>query len=217
MVPARAFASPSGVPVEIIYDDGSPEASVGIAGNEILEVGSLYENYEVTAFEPAAIVLREQESEDYLIWHKEGTVSPRVLLHAQRLFLVKQLRLIYQAQQQYLEKYLDHYASDLRDLMDQGFLPQNFEKAEKLDYRFSIVQAGEAKRYTLQHRKEPLFWALAEPLKPRKSAYYFGVDQLGQVRYGRTRREVSWGPVWEYNQLNAVPSSDVIVHTEDSK
>ena len=124
-MPLRAGALAAAVegnpPIEIIFDAGNPDASVGVIGEEVLEVGAWYENLQVIAFEPDAIILKEEEAEDTLKWLKEGAISTKALARARRFFVVKQLRAIDGAQHQYLAKFHDRYAADITTLINQGF------------------------------------------------------------------------------------------------
>lgn len=211
LLPFPAQASPAdNPPIDIIYDAGNPEASVGIIGEEILEVGAFYEKYEVIAFEPEAIILKDEEAEDFLKWLKEGTVSARALIRGRRYFMVKQMRAIDEAQHLYLQKFHDQYAPDINTLIDQGFLPDGFQDAVKQYYTFRIVRADLGKRLAIEAKRLPEYFAVAEPVDREKDPWYFSVDQLGQVRYAKSLRHVAWGPVWEYNGLNEEMPSTVI-------
>lgn len=199
----------------ILYDAGEPEASVGIYGDDFLEVGTLYENYRVIGFEPNAIIVRDQTVGEQEKWVKNGRLDSKIRQQAKYLFVSKQMRLIYQAQMNYVEKFKDHYAISLNELIDQGFLNDGFRKGEKQGYRFKIEKTGDTKRMAPHFVREPIFLATAEPLNPEKDHYYFSVDQLGLVRYADTKRQITWGPVWDYNEVNAKVPTRVIVHDDE--
>lgn len=210
---AAAGDSPA---IEVIFDAGNSDASVGVIGEEILEVGTFYEGYRVVSFELEAIILKDEAAEDFLKWLKEGSISDKARLRARRLFVVKQLRAIDEAQHLYLEKFQNHFAPDINTLIDQGFLPDGFQETQKQSYHFKIMNAGEGKQLAVMSKKPPIFFAAAEPKDVEQDPWFFGVDQLGQVRYAKSMRAVPWGPVWEYNGLNEEPPSTVITY-EDEK
>lgn len=214
-IPLRAEAAlPENPPIDIIYDAGNPDASVGIIAEDVLEVGAFYDDYEIVAFEPEAIILKDEEAEDFLKWPKEGTVSSKALERGLRFFIVKQMRAIDAAQHLYLEKFHDGYAESISALIDQGFLPDGFQEDRKQNYTFRIIRAGLGKRRAIEAKRLPEFFAVAEPIHPEKDPWFFGVDQLGQVRYAKSLRGVTWGPVWEYNGLNEALPSTVITYED---
>ena len=68
-LPGRTLDLP--LVVDILFDEANPEASVAIMKDAVLEEGDFYRNYRIISFEPAAVVVRENETEDTLKWLKE--------------------------------------------------------------------------------------------------------------------------------------------------
>lgn len=176
----------------VLYDPGDPMKSVAILPDALLEAGSLYRNYRVISFEPDAVVLQEQVSGEHLKWVKEGEADENLVRRARNLFIVKQMKAVFEAQIAYLHHFGEGYAADLETLVRGGFLDDGFEDGRKQNYTFRIQQIRS------EFSKEPSFLAVAEPLELEKKDYYFSVDQLGLVRYADTLVQASWGPVWEY-------------------
>ena len=211
----EAFGDSPHPSIAVIFDPGNPDASVGIVGQELLELGTLYENFEVIGFERQAIVVKELESQDAMQWPEGGEMEPKILFRARRLFMAKQMKAIYEAQLHYRDQFGDHFAPDLETLLNQGLLCNGFSAkggepgAQKQNYRFYIAATGETPRLALLPR-EPTFFAVAEPLKPEEDPAYFSVDQLGQIRFASTLKALGWGPVWDYADRSGGPRSRVV-------
>lgn len=216
--------------VAVIFDGGNPDGSVGIVGQELLELGTVYENFEVIGFsggggsppaswragasggEPQAIVVKDLVSQDAIKWLEDGEIDPLILSRARRLFMAKQMRAIYEAQLRYRDLFGDHFAPDLKTLLDQGLLANGFSSgAQKQNYHFYIAETGQTPRLALWPR-EPTFVAVAEPLNPEEDPAYFSVDHLGQVRFAPSLNQLSWGPVWDYADRSGGPKSREVTY-----
>lgn len=201
---ASAFAE-EGLPgqsVKIVFDGGNPDASVGIVGEELLELNSLYEEYEVVGFEEQTLIVKDRLSDDRLRWPQEGEIDEKVYARARQLFTAKQMRALYLAQLKYRDQFGDRFAPSLNALLDQGNLHNGFDaEAQKQNYRFAIVQTGQTRKFALQPR-EPTFYAIATPLNPETDPY-FSVDQLGQIRFAPSLNMLSYGPIWDYADKSA--------------
>jgi hypothetical protein len=218
LLPVQAFAAVENLKaVEVIYDPGNPEASVGIYGEDLLETGEIYEDYTVISFESNAIIVRDGLITEQEKWLKNGSIPEELERKARWLFIAKQMRAIHEAQIKYLEKFSDHYAPSLADLINQGLLTDGFIDDTKEGYRFEIKETGETKRMAPHYIRLPTFLAAAVPLDPEKDKLYFSVDQLGQIRYAHSKRQLTWGPVWDYNQVvNAKLPSRVITYDDEN-
>jgi hypothetical protein len=212
--PAYAVSLPE-QNVAIIFDPGNPNASVGIVGHEMLETGSLQEEYEVIGFEKNAIIVKEQDTGDMIKWLPQGKVDRKILSRARQWFIVKQMRAIYEAQMRYVEKAEDHYAPHLKHLIDHGFLADGYEKSKKQGYKFRVAETGLTPK-TAAVKREPTFFAVAEPLDPEKDPYYFSVDHLGQVRFAPALNILSWAPVWDYADRSGGPRVTRVVYASES-
>lgn len=194
---------------EIFYDAAEPARSVGILGESIVEAGSLYQHFRIINFEPEAIVAQDLETEDTAKWLKEkGELDSKLYQRAWHLFIVKQMRGIYEAQIEHFHKF-GEYAASLEKLVQQGFLAGGFEDGKKQGYHFSIAEAGVSKKWALESQREPTFLAVAE-LQGQEQEFYFSVDQFGNVRYTPDRDQVKWGPVWDYADHSGGPGQRVI-------
>ncbi len=216
---AQIFDVPSyPKPVKILFDFGNPNASVAIAGNEILELDSLYEQYQVIGFEENAVIVRDVVSADLLKWFEEGKVNPKDFIKAKQLFIVKQMRAIYEAQVQFLHKYEQGYCASVQQLIQEEFLPNGFKANKKQNYEFEIKEVGQTRRLAPQYEKEPIFLAIAKPINRKKDPYFFSVDHLGQVRYAKDIDMVSWAPIWEYlNPLETTTSRPLKYEEDESQ
>lgn len=197
----------------VIYDSGNPEASIGIMGDEIFEVGDLYEGFRVISFESKAMIVKDQRNFDELKWLIAEDASPEAALfkRAKSYFIVRQMKEIYEAQLKYFKEYEESYSPDLLTLIQKGFLANGFENDTKHGYRYRIAQTGETGRMAPHYVREPVFFAVAEPVEPQEGDFFFSVDQLGQVRFSPSGSGVSWGPVWDYKDHSVTKSKDVSV------
>lgn len=211
-VHAESFPDPN---VEIIFDAGNPESSVGILGDEILEFKTIYEDFEVVGFEKEAIVVKEFMSYDAVKWPRAGTIKPAVKNRARQLFIVKQLRAIHDAQMRYREKFENRFAPSLEILINHEMLADGFRKNRKQGYLFRIASVGESPKRAPHYTREPLYYAVAEPQNPEKDRYYFSVDQFGQIRFAPSLNNVAWGPVWDYADLSGGPPGRTVVLSQN--
>ena len=207
--PVSAFAEAEPV-YQIFYDAAEPARSVGILGENIVETGSIYEHFRVISFESAAIVVQDLQSTDTQKWLREESeeLDPELYQKARHLFIVKQMRSIYEAQMKYFHKF-GEYASRLEALVEQEFLAGGFEEEGKQGYHFSIAETGHSKNWALESQREPTFLAVAESQESDEE-FYFSVDQFGNVRYTLDKDQVKWGPVWDYADHSGGPSQRVL-------
>ena len=197
--------------VEVIFDSGNADASIGIVGENFLELGSYYEDFEVVGFDAKNIIVKEQMSFDAIKWPVKGKIPPKIKARARQRFVAKQLRSIYEAQMRYCEKYEDSaFAPSVRDLINQEFLPDGFQKSKKQNYIFKIVSTGQTPRMAA-YKRQPTFYAVAEPLNPEEDPYYFSVDHLGLVRFAASLNNVAWGPVWDYADTTGGPRNHPVI------
>jgi hypothetical protein len=182
--------------VAVFYDPGNPENSVGIIGEEIYEAGDLYQHYRVLSFEPEAIVLEDLETRDSIkLFNEENEdLNPELKKKARHLFVVTQMKKIYEAQIQYFHDLDEGYAADLETLILKGYVPDGFTEAEKQGYIFRILEAKQ------ESGKEPTFQAVAEPGGTLKPDFYFYTNELGDIHYGETLESALWGPAWDYRE-----------------
>lgn len=182
-------------PVEILYDQGNPDNSIGIIGDEIYSLGDLYERYRISGFEPEAIVLENMETRDAAKLVRENKTIPESLkVLARHHYVVKQLKNIYAAQLEFRSKMEGGFAPAIEVLIVHGFLDDGFKDEVKHGYRFHIVDTYEA------YGQEPAFSAVAEPEAATEPKKFFYVNQLGLVRSGDSLAHVSWGPAWDYEE-----------------
>lgn len=208
ILPARIAEPP--VVVDILFDEANPLASVAIMKDEILQEGDFYRNCRIISFEPGAVVARENETEDTIKWIKEEGAKPRKGLRrtARHLFAVKQMKIIYETQVQYLSEFKNGFAEDLQTLLEKELLPDGFQDWQKLDYRYELIKSGFKRKLAADQKPEPYFYAVASPLK--KGDYYFAINELGVVRFSKDLSELSWAPVWDYADRSGGPRQQVI-------
>lgn len=196
--------------VTVIFDAGNPDASIGVVGEDVLELGSYYEDFEVVGFDAKNIIVKEQMTFDAIKWPVQGKVPRKIRTRARERFVVKQLRAIYEAQMRYCEKFEDSaFAPSLRELINQEFLPDGFVESKKQNYLFEIVSVGRTPRMAA-YKRQPTFYAVAKPLNPAKTPYYFSVDHLGQIRFAASLNNVAWGPVWDYTDKGGPRNHPVV-------
>ncbi len=191
---------------EVIFDPGTPELSVAVMGDQLLEMGDFYEGGKIIGFERSAVILKKLEADDAVKCLVSGKAAVDEKLHqrAVHLFIAKQMKAIGEAQTAYWTKFGDTYAVDLGMLEKQGLI-RGFKDGIKQNYFFEVGETGKTKP-RVYFGNQPTFVALASPLEGSGGELYFSVNQLGEVRYGSNLFEASWGPVWEYNERLAVPA-----------
>ncbi len=194
---------------EVIFDGAEPDLSVAVIDGELYQLGDLYEDAQILGFYSQAVILKNLETSESVKCPVFET-RPDAAVHqrALHLFISKQMKAIYEAQINYRHRFGDVYAEKIDTLVEQGFL-KGFSGGVKEGYSFQIVETGQTQRLAMFPR-EATFRVLAEPLEPSEGSLYFTVNQLGEVRYAGTKFEASWGPVWDYNNPNAVPDKDII-------
>ncbi len=195
---------------DVVYDRSDPSLSVAVMGDEYLEMGSFYEDTQVTGFTPDAVVLHHFENDEAVKCLKQESLPPSTDQRrgAVQFFIAKQMKAIHQAQIAYWDKFGGVYAPDINTLVEQGFL-KGFENQRKQGYFFEIVRLGQTKGFVMAPR-ESEFLAMASPENPEESDLFFSVNRLGEVRYGATRLEAEWGPVWDYSDLLTRPQQQVV-------
>lgn len=211
MMSAPLAAEPvSNAPLtEVIFDGAEPDLSVAVIDGELYQLGDLYEDAQILGFDSQAIILKNLEtSESVKCPVFETRVDAAVHQRALHFFISKQMKAIYEAQVKYRHRFGDVYAGNIDQLVEQGLL-KGFNGGTKEGYSFRIIETGQTKRLAMFPR-EATFKALAEPLDPKEESLYFTVNHLGEVRYGITRFAAMWGPVWDYNNANAVPDREII-------
>ncbi len=200
-IPNLPAAEVETLPVTLFYDTGNANESVAILGPEILELGSRFERYEVIGFEPKAIVLEDEQTSEGMKIREKGQLGEVIQKDARHLFIVKQLRAIFRAQQAYFAKYGDHFAKDIATLIREELLPDGFEPDFlKHGYRFQVASTES------EYGKDPDFLATAVPDESLQQELFFSVDGLGQVRYAETLAQIAWGPVWDYSPVEHTPN-----------
>lgn len=195
--------------LEVLYDRGNPDRSVGIVDQTLLHVGDFYVGCRVLAFEDNAIVFEHIPNEDFVKLVLRGKADEKLVRRARHLFVVKQMKAIYEAQVAYLSRFRDHYATDLESLMRQEVLADGFEAGAKQNYYFEVAETQK------EFGRDPTFLAVASPLSEIQPDLYFSVDQLGLVRYGDTRYQAPWGPAWEYTDHTGPRSFFIGVGVEE--
>ncbi len=209
---AAAFADQvSNYPLkEVVFDPSNPEMSVAVMGEQLLSLGDFYENTKVIGFEQDAVILHHFENAEAVKCLKQDAPEedPRVHRAAVEFFIYKQMTAIYEAQTQYWNKFGRTYSPDIETLVRQGFL-KGFENGMKENYFFEVVEVGQSKARVMMPR-EATFLAAASPRDGAASGTFFTVNRLGEVRYGATKVEAPWGPVWEYNEHLNIPKQQVI-------
>ena len=196
-LPGRTAEPP--VVVDVLFDEANPHVSVALMKDAVLEEGDFYRNCRIISFEPGAVVVRENATEDTLQWVKTEGSKPRKGMRrkARHLFALKQIKMIYEAQVLYLKEFDNGFAPNLQTLLEQGFLPGGFaEDGQKLDFHYENMKSGFKKEMAIDQKPEPYFFAVASPL--RKGDFYFAIDELGTVRFSKNLSELSWAPVWDY-------------------
>ncbi|MBN1689307.1 MAG: hypothetical protein JW893_09410 [Candidatus Omnitrophica bacterium] len=195
--------------LEVIYDRGDPDNSVGIVGETILEKEDYFEGYRVRAFEDNAIIFEDLRTLDSLKIVTKDEIEPKILQYAQNVFIAKQMKAIHEAQVQYVSQFRDAYADSLEELRKHGFLKNGFEQGVKQGYFFEIVEA------TKKFNETPTYLAVASPVEEGEGKLFFAVDQLGEVRFGESRFQVPWGPAWNYKDHGVLHSQYIGVDPPD--
>lgn len=194
--PVEASFPAEDVPRAVLFDSGGPQNSVGIMGKNFVEAGDDYEHYQVVGFEPRVILLKDYHTDEITKIPAEDRFNAKIIHEARHRFVVKQLRAIYKAQIAYIAKHGNHYAKDLDTLIYEEFLSDGFSLGIKQDYYFRIAETK------AEFKKEPVFFAVATPVKSIQPDLLFSVDQLGLVRYAETIVHLPWGPAWDYVDHN---------------
>lgn len=192
---------------EVVYDGSNPDLSVAIMGDELLELGSIYENTKVIGFENGSVILHHFENDSAVKCLPSFAPSPKLYKVALELFVYKQMKAIYEAQRAYWDKFGNVYAEDIQTLVHQGFL-KGFENGRKKGYFFEIAETGQTRGFTMTPR-EATFLAVATP-ETSDGELIFTVNRLGEVRTGMSKTESTWGPVWEYSDHLAEPRQEVV-------
>ncbi len=191
-------------PKSVLYDLGDPQKSVGVIGNQLVELGSLFEDQEVAGFESGKIVLRNIETQEGTKWIADSKLEGEILKEARHLFVAKQMKTIFEAQQKFFAKYRDHFAPDLETLIHEEFLADGFEdQGLKQHYFFKIIETS------ADFGKDPKFRALAAPEEDLQPELFFTVDELGLIRFAESESLALWGPVWEYSPIQKTKSEYV--------
>ena len=126
--------------------------------------------------------------------------DPKILQEARHLFIVKQLKRIWAAEQEYFHKYPEEYAQDFETLIKQGFLPEGvFEASRKYGYKLEFHPLS------ARQRQVPAFQILASPDPSIQPDHYFSVGPLGLVRFGESEFSSLWGPSWDYSDHTRGP------------
>ncbi len=202
--------------INVLYNKGNPQDSVGILGDELIEAGDVVGTLKVVLFEPDAIVFQDEKSQDMVKWTIRGSADTKLLQRARHLFVAKQMKAIYEGQMRYFHKFRESYAPSLDVLVRHGFLDGGFEDGVKQDYFFEISDLGETRKSTVTFKKEPTFTATAKPIHEEEGSFYFSVDYLGDVRYSTDPLQLSWAPVWNYNEpLVGTSSRDIKVSDDE--
>ena len=191
--------------VEIYYDMGNSKQSVAVLEDRFLEEGDLYnQNFRIIDFEPQAVIVRDQDTEDTLRWEKSGDgENSSWLMEARNLFAAKQMRAIYEAQVRY-QGDMHVFAPDLETLMRHGYLDDGFNSGIKIQHAFFIQEAGERRGPPPHYEDESYFYAIAEPQE--EGGLYFAIDAFGQLRFSPSRASVMDGPIWDYTSRKPLKS-----------
>ncbi len=197
------------LPLAILFDRGNAEQSVAALGDRLLAKDDTYENYRVLTFEPHEIALEDEQSREMLKWAERGMTSDRMMRRARHLFVVKQMKAIYESQIHYFHQFSEGYAPDLVTLIRQEYLADGFENFRKQEYDFRITETS------VEFKKDPTFLAIASPSETIRPDFYFSVDHLGLVRFTEIPDRLKQAPVWDYTDHGSGPPSRSLGIEED--
>lgn len=183
--------------VEVIFDRGNSDQSVGLIGEEILGINDMYEWYKIHAFSVDAIVFEDQRNGERIKLPTSGSADSELKQIAVHEFIARQLKAIYKAQTLYYQE-RQVYADSLDLLIESNYLSDGFEDGEKKGYYFEILEVGKMKKHAMSVQNLPTFYAAASPLKEGIGNFYFSINHLEQVRYGENSFHTEWGAVWDY-------------------
>lgn len=190
LIPFRITPQGETSPVAIFFNPDAPEYSVGVIEDQIVEIGSIFEHYQVMLFDPDSILLEDLESQEKLRLPVSGDLNEKIKRQARHFFIVKQLKQIDEGQTRYFRKF-GYYAQDFESLTQTGCLNEGFHNAKSgYEFRFEEIKKNK--------HSQPQYWILAAPLEEIRPDLFFSVDALGLVRIGDSADQALWGPAWDY-------------------